>query len=688
MPRLTIDGKELVVDPGLTILQACESVGVEIPRFCYHERLNIAGNCRMCLVAMQGSPKPIASCAMPAADGMVIQTNTPKVHAARKGVMEFLLINHPLDCPICDQGGECDLQDQAVFYGFDRGRYRENKRAVCDKNFGPLIKTIMTRCIHCTRCIRFIQEVAGVPELGATGRGEDMEVGTYVEKVLTSELSGNIIDLCPVGALTSKPYAFVARPWELSKIESVDVMDAVGSNIRIDCRGSEVLRILPRLNEDVNEEWISDKTRFACDGLRRQRLDRPYVRENGRLRPATWPEAFAAIGKRLEGLAGERMAAIAGDLACAESMLLLKLLMASLGSVNIDCRQDGAALPAGPRAAYLFNTTIAGIERADACLLIGVNPRIEAAVLNARLRKRWRTGALKVGLLGSEADLTYPYEYLGNDPRALEGLAAGDHPFTQVLRDAERPMLILGMAALGRPDGSAILAAARMLAEATGMAGAGRWNGFNVLHTAAARVGGLDLGFVPGPGGRDVGGILAGCEAGDIEFVYLLGADEIDVSRLGRAFVVYQGHHGDAGAHRADVVLPGATYTEKDATYVNLEGRPQRAWFASLPPGQAKEDWAILRALSAALGRTLPADTLDDVRRLLVQANPVFEAIDQVTPAAWGPFGDSGAIGERPFQPYFDTLYLTNPICRASVTMAQCVEAFSGNAQAKTGTHG
>jgi len=687
MPRLTIDGRQVEVAAGLTLLQACESVGVEIPRFCYHERLAIAGNCRMCLVAMQGSPKPIASCAMPAADGMIVETNTPKVHAARKGVMEFLLINHPLDCPICDQGGECDLQDQALYYGFDRGRFFENKRAVPDKNFGPLVKTIMTRCIHCTRCIRFAQDIAGIPELGATGRGEDMEVTTYVEKALSSELSGNIIDLCPVGALTSKPYAFVARPWELSKTESIDVMDALGCNIRIDARASEVLRILPRINEDVNEEWISDKTRFACDGLRRQRLDRPYLREDGKLRPATWTEAFAAIGARLSGLAGDRIAAIAGDLACAESMLLLKALMADLGSPNIDCRQDGAALPAGPRAAYLFNSTIAGIERAGACLLIGTNPRIEAAVLNARLRKRWRASAMPVALLGAPADLTYPHEHLGDDLRVLDALAAGEHSFAGVLRDAEHPMLILGAGALTRPDGPAILAAARRLAEATGMIG-GKWTGFNVLHTAASRVGGLDLGLVPGDGGRDVRGILAGAEAGEIDFVYLLGADEIDTGRLGRAFVVYQGHHGDAGAHRADVILPGAAYTEKDATYVNTEGRAQRAWFACKPPGDARDDWAILRALSEALGRTLPVNSLADVRALLAEAAPAFAEIDTLVPAVWGEFGVPGPIDPGPLRPTIENFYLTNPICRASVTMARCVQAAGTGVAARTGTHG
>ncbi|MBK8175814.1 MAG: NADH-quinone oxidoreductase subunit G [Rhodospirillales bacterium] len=689
MPKLTIDGNEIEVPAGLTLLQACELAGIEVPRFCYHERLAIAGNCRMCLVGMQGSPKPIASCAMPAADGMVVQTNTPKVLAARKGVMEFLLINHPLDCPICDQGGECDLQDQALYYGFDRGRFAENKRAVQDKNFGPLIKTIMTRCIHCTRCIRFATEVAGVPELGATGRGETMEVGTYVEKALSSELSGNIIDLCPVGALTSKPYAFVARPWELTKTESVDVMDAVGCNIRIDARGAEVLRVLPRLNESVNEEWISDKTRFACDGLRRQRLDRPYLRENGKLRPASWSEAFDAIAHRLKGVAGERIAAIAGDLACAESMLLLKSLMGALGSPHIDCRQDGAKLSGGTRAGYLFNTTIGGIDAADACLLIGTNPRTEAAVLNARLRKRWRAGEFPVAVVGPKADLTYDFEHLGDHPWVLESLATGEHPFANVLREAQRPMLILGMGALTRPDGEALLGVARRIAEATGMIGGPRgWNGFNVLHSAAARVGGLDLGFVPGAGGRDVAGILAGAEAGELEVVYLLGADEIDTARLGKAFVIYQGHHGDAGAHRADVILPGAAYTEKDATYVNTEGRAQRAWFACLPPGEAKEDWAIVRALSASLGKTLPANSLADVRQLLAAAGPAFAAIDQVVAAEWGPFGGSGGIDDAPLLPTIDTFYLTNAICRASATMARCVEAFGADSKMKTGTHG
>ena len=687
MPKLTIDGQEVEVPAGVTVLQACESVGIEIPRFCYHERLSIAGNCRMCLVQMQGSPKPIASCAMPAADNMVIKTNTPEVQKMRRGVMEFLLINHPLDCPICDQGGECDLQDQALAYGFDRGRFAENKRAVKDKYMGPLIKTIMTRCIHCTRCIRFAREIAGVPELGATGRGEQMEVGTYVEKALTSELSGNLIDICPVGALTSKPYAFTARPWELTKTESIDVMDAVGSNIRVDTRGNEVLRVLPRLNEDINEEWISDKTRFACDGLRRQRLDRPYVRRDGRLKPATWDEAFATIATRLTGVSGARIGAIAGDLVDAEAMVLWKDLLTALGSANLDCRQDGAALPAGPRAAYLFNTTIVGLEEVDHLLLIGTNPRIEAPLVNARIRKRWRGGRLKVDLIGPECELSYPYTSLGNHPQLLNAIAGGTHPLAGELKSAERPALILGQAALRRSDGGAILAAARAIAEGCGMLRPGDgWNGFNVLHTVAARVGGLDLGFVPGPEGSDVAGMLVGAEAGEFDVMVLLGADEIDMARLGKAFVIYQGHHGDAGAARADVILPGAAYTEKNATFVNTEGRVQRTLKACDPPGDAKEDWKIVRALSARLGRSLPVASLDDVRARLVAANPVFAADDGIEPAAWGAFGTGGPIDAAPLAPAIDNFYLTNPICRASVTMAECTAVLSADTQMKTGT--
>ena len=687
MAKLTIDGTEIEVADGITVLQACEEAGVEIPRFCYHERLSIAGNCRMCLVEMEKAPKPIASCSMPVGEGMVIHTNTETVKKARNGVMEFLLINHPLDCPICDQGGECDLQDQAMAYGFDRTRYHENKRAVADKNLGPLVETHMTRCIHCTRCIRFSTEVAGVEVLGATGRGENMEVGTYVEATISSELSANIIDLCPVGALTSKPYAFEARPWELTKTESIDVMDAVGSNIRVDSRGREVMRILPMLNEDVNEEWISDKSRYACDGLARQRLDKPYVKKDGKLQPASWHDALDAIGGRLRGMDGARIAAIAGDLCDAESMAALKDLMDALGSPNVDCRQDGAKLTAAVRAGYVFNTTIAGIEQADACLIIGSNPRVEAPIINARLRKRALAGGFRVGIVGENADLTYRAEHLGAGPQTLQEIADGTHAFCEVLKSAERPMLILGQGALARADGAAVLAAARLIAGNTGMVSAD-WNGFNVLHTAAARVAGLDLGLVPGEGGRDVAGILDGAAAGEIEAVYLLGADEIDTSKLTDAFVIYQGHHGDAGAHAADVVLPGAAYTEKDGTYVNTEGRVQRARRATFPPGDAREDWAILRALSDILGKTLPYNDLTQLRARMTQRVPALGEIDAIAPAAWGDFGKAGPMDDAPFESPVANFYMTDPISRASATMAACTEAFVNGGGEKTGTDG
>jgi NADH-quinone oxidoreductase subunit G len=610
------------------------------------------------------------------------------VEKARKGVMEFLLINHPLDCPICDQGGECDLQDQAMAYGYDRSRYDENKRAVPDKYMGPLIKTIMTRCIHCTRCVRFATEVAGVEDIGLLNRGERVEI-TTLERAIDSEMSGNLVDVCPVGALTSKPYAFNARPWELRKTNSIDVMDAVGSNIRVDARGREVMRVLPRLHEDVNEEWIADKTRHACDGLRRQRLDQPYVRgTDGKLAPATWSDAFQAIASRLSGLAGERIAALAGDQADAESMKALKDLMAALGSANLDCRQDGAKLDAGCRAGYLFNSTIAGIEQADAVLLIGSNPRWEAPLVNSRLRKGYLRGGLKVAQIGEAVDLTYDVDYLGAGPEILQQLADGQGAFAETLRAAERPALILGMGALARRDGAAVLALARQLAESCGMIGED-WNGFNVLHTAAARVGGLDLGFLPGAGGHDLAGILAGAEAGEIEAVYLLGADEIDMTRLGQAFVIYQGHHGDAGAHRADVILPGAAYTEKNATYVNTEGRVQLARLAAFPPGQAREDWTILRALSGVLGKTLAYDNLGELRQRLIQDNPVFAAVDQVQPAAWGAFGEAGTVDPAPLASPIRNYYMTDPISRASETMAQCTAALIDRNQGEaTGTDG
>jgi len=552
---------------------------------------------------------------------------------------------------------------------------------VKEKDFGPLVATAMTRCIHCTRCIRFLDDVAGVQEMGAVSRGEDMEITTYIEKALTSELSANIIDLCPVGALTSKPYEFVARPWELRKTESVDVLDAVGSNIRVDARGAQVLRVLPRLNEDVNEEWISDKTRFAIDGLTRKRLDRPYVRRDGKLVEVEWQEALRVIAERAKGVPGERMAAIAGDLADAEAMLALKELMTALGSANLDCRQDGAVADPAVRASYIFNTTIAGIERADVCMLIGTNPRVEAAIINARLRKRWLQGGFRIAALGPAADLTYPVENLGDGPAAMSDL--------EMWKSAKNPMLILGQGALRRKDGAAILARARGLTEEAGMVRED-WNGFNVLQMAASRVGGLDLGFLPGQGGRDTAGILAGCEAGEIELLYLLGADEIDTGRLGKSFVIYQGHHGDAGARRADVILPGAAYTEKDATYVNTEGRVQLGRRALFPPRDAREDWAIIRALSEAMGRTLPYDSLRDVRAGLVATNSIFAHIGEIVPAPWGAFGRDGPIDPAPFAYPVADFYRTDPISRASPTMAACVAAIenkSNEQPRKTGTN-
>jgi NADH-quinone oxidoreductase subunit G len=696
MPKLTVDGIEVEVPNGATVLQACEAAGKEIPRFCYHERLSIAGNCRMCLVEVEKTPKPVASCAMPAADNMVVKTTTPMVKKAREGVMEFLLINHPLDCPICDQGGECDLQDQAMAYGRDRTRFAENKRAVEDKYMGPLIATSMNRCIQCTRCVRFITEVAGSPEIGAIGRGEDMEITTYLESAVTSELSANVVDLCPVGALTNKPYAFNARSWELSKTQSLDMMDAVGSNIRIDARGPEVMRILPVRHEGINEEWITDKARHVVDGLRVQRLDTPYIRENGKLRPASWNEALGLVAEKIKSLSGTRCAAIAGDLACAESMKALRDLWARIGSPHLDCRQDGAKLGLnGTRAGYLFNTTIAGIEAADALLLIGTNPRKEAAILNARIRKRSRmVSRFPIFAIGPEADLTYGVEWLGANADLIVKLADGRHPATEILERARAPMLILGQGALARPDGAAILHYAARLAERCGMIKTG-WNGFNVLHTAAARVAGLDLGLLPGPGGHDVEGMITAAQSGEIGLVYLLGADERDwgmrspeghgVGALGDAFVVYQGSHGDAGAHRADVIFPGAAYTEKSATYVNTEGRVQLAARAIFPPGEAREDWAIIRALSGALGDALPYDSLPALRKAMMALHEHLGDMDRL-PApddvAWARPGRDGVVSASPLGYAVKDFYLTNPIARASGVMAECSAIAEGRMRA------
>jgi NADH-quinone oxidoreductase subunit G len=676
--KIIVDGKEVDVPAEYTLLQACEEAGAEIPRFCFHERLSIAGNCRMCLVELKGAPKPVASCAWsvkdcrpgPNGEPPSVVTKSPTVKKARNGVMEFLLINHPLDCPICDQGGECDLQDQAMAFGVDNSRYAENKRAVEDKYIGPLVRTSMNRCIHCTRCVRFTAEVAGTADMGAIGRGEDMEITTYLETAMSSELQGNVADLCPVGALLPKPYAFKARPWELGKTESIDVMDALGSAIRVDVRGREVMRILPRVNEAVNEEWISDKTRQVVDGLQRQRLDRPYIRKDGRLVPATWSDAFAAIATRVKATTPARIGAIAGDLASVEDMFALKSLMGNLGSANLDCRQDGTKLhPSFGRGSYIFNPTVAGIEEADAILIVGSNPRKESPVLNARILKRWRMGGVEIGLVGERADLTYSYQYLGAGAETLAELAQGKG-FAETLAKAQRPMVIVGQGALLRADGAAVLeTCAKLSGNREG------WNGLAVLHTAAARVGGLDLGFVPGANGLDA---WAMTRPGALDVLFNLGADELEIAP--GAFVVYQGTHGDRGAHRADVILPGATYTEKSGLYVNTEGRVQYAERANFAPGDAREDWAILRALSEVVGAKLGFDSLADLRKGLYAAHPHFASIDAIETGAIH-IAHAGALGTGAFTSAVDDFYLTNPIARASAVMAECSALAKGRLQ-------
>ncbi|HEY0327874.1 MAG TPA: NADH-quinone oxidoreductase subunit NuoG [Rhodopseudomonas sp.] len=684
MIKLIVDGKEIEVPPEYTLMQACEAAGAEIPRFCYHERLSIAGNCRMCLVEVKGTPKPVASCAWgvrdcrpgPKGEPPEISTRSPMVKKAREGVMEFLLINHPLDCPICDQGGECDLQDQAMGYGADTSRFAENKRAVEDKYLGVLVKTSMNRCIQCTRCVRFASEICGLPEMGAIGRGEDMEITTYLESALTSELQGNLVDICPVGALTSKPYAFAARPWELGKTQSIDVMDAVGSAIRVDTRGREVMRILPRVNEAVNEEWISDKTRHIVDGLRTQRLDRPYVRDNGKLRAASWSEAFAAIAAKLKDAKPKRIGAIAGDLAAVEELFALQDLMTRLGSVNLATEATGAFDPGLGRASYIFNPSIAGIEQADALLIIGSNPRKEAAVLNARIRKRWRTGQLKIAVIGDHAELTYNYDYLGAGIDTLNDLAAGKQSFAEVLKGAKNPIVLVGAGVTSRADGAALLAQAAKLASDIGAIKDG-WNGFAVLHAAASSVGALDIGFAPGKGGLTAAQMAS---EGALDLVFSLGADAIKLPA--DAFVVYIGTHGDRGAHRADVILPGAAYTEKSGIYVNTEGRVQIAARAAFPPGEAREDWAIIRALSDALGATLPYDSLSGLRKALTAKVPHLLRVDQIAagdPAAVTALARrGGTVDKAPLSSPIGDYYLTNPIARASAVMAECSRVASG----------
>jgi NADH-quinone oxidoreductase subunit G len=682
MTKLIVDGKEIDVPAEFTLLQACEAAGAEIPRFCYHERLSIAGNCRMCLVEVKGGPKPVASCAWgvrdcrpgPKGEPPEILTRSPMVKKAREGVMEFLLINHPLDCPICDQGGECDLQDQAMGYGVDTSRFAENKRAVEDKYLGALVKTSMNRCIQCTRCVRFSAEICGAPEMGATGRGEDMEITTYLEQALTSELQGNLVDICPVGALTSKPYAFAARPWELGKTQSIDVMDGVGSAIRVDTRGREVMRILPRVNEAVNEEWISDKTRHIVDGLRTQRLDRPYISENGKLRAASWTEGFAAIAAKTGRIDGKRIGAIAGDLAAVEEMFALKELLAKCGSANLAVQGGDAFDTKAGRASYIFNPTIAGIDQADALLIVGSNPRKEAAVLNARIRKRWRSGQLKVGLIGAKADLTYTYDYLGAGTDSLSELASGKGSFADVLKDAKNPLVLVGAGAAARHDGAAVLSLAAKLAVDFGAVKDG-WNGFAVLHEVASRVGALDIGF--GTGGLSAAQMTT---FGTLDVLFLLGADETKVPD--GTFAVYIGTHGDRGAHRADVILPAATYTEKSGIFVNTEGRVQIAGRAAFPPGEAREDWAIIRALSDVLGKKLPYDSLPALRQAIFKAAPHLMRIDQIEAGNAADIktlaGKGGSLEKAPFKAAIEDFYLTNPIARASAVMAECSRLASG----------
>jgi NADH-quinone oxidoreductase subunit G len=658
MPKVKVDGVEIEVPQGATVLQACELAGKEIPRFCYHERLAIAGNCRMCLVEVKpGPPKPQASCALPTAEGQEILTMTPGVKKAREGVMEFLLINHPLDCPICDQGGECDLQDQAMAYGRGHNRFGENKRAVSEKYMGPVVKTFMTRCIHCTRCIRFMEQVAGVPELGAVGRGEDMEITSYLEHALHSELSGNVVDLCPVGALVSKPYSFEARPWELRKVPAIDVMDAVGTNIRLDARLREVMRALPRINEDVNEEWAHDKTRHAVDGLLRNRLDRPWLREKGKLRAASWDEAFARIVGVARKARGS-VAAVAGDLVDVETLYAAKVLLGALGSDLLEGRQTGLAYDTSNLAAVNFNSTIGGIETADAILLVGTNPRWEAPLVNTRIRKAVLRGA-RVFTIGPEVDLTYKVERLGDDLSLLASLpdAAAD-----ALRAAQRPAVIVGGGALKVPGAQA---ASLALARAYDLVRDG-WNGYNVLHTAAARTGGLMLGYA------HPGGMVALAEKAP-KLLLLLGADEADLAPFGKSLKVYIGHHGDKGAAAADVVLPGAAYSEKHGIYVNLEGRVQFSEKAVDPPGDARADWSILRALSDAIGKPLPFDSFHALRQALFRDHPEF-AQPGLVAFEWAPPRlEPVAIpkGSGITYPIAD-FYLTNPIARASPTLQRC----------------
>ena len=675
MLKVKINNKEISVPKGATIIQACEIADVEIPRFCYHERLAIAGNCRMCLVEVAGGPpKPVASCAMPAADGMEVFTDTPMVKKARQGATEFLLANHPLDCPICDQGGECDLQDQAYQYGRGESEYEEQKRSVKDKNMGPLIKTHMTRCIHCTRCVRFMEDVAGTTEMGAINRGESMEITTFLEKSITSELSGNIIDLCPVGALTSKPYAFKARSWELKKTESIDVMDGVGSNIRIDSRGVEVMRILPSLNEDINEEWISDKTRFCYDGLKYQRLDKPYIRKNNKLQEVNFEDAYSEVVKTIKSFKPDEIAGFTGNVSAVEEISALKILLEKLDVKNFDCRLKNEKIDSSDRTSYLFNSTIAGIEDADACLLIGVNPRKDASILNARIRKRFLSKELKIASIGCNADLTYDYHYLGDEVESLKAILDGSSEFCQTLSNSKNPMLILGQDMVARKDGKEIVNLAKQIAEKFNMI-QNDWNGFNFLSKSTGLINGLEVGFTNKSTSEE---IFNQIDSNAIKMVILHSVDDdIDLGKLKDTFVVYIGSHGDQSAQIADVILPAAAYSEKDATYINVEGRSQKASQAISAPGQAKQDWLIIKELADKLDIDLGFKSLSELRNLIYSQNPTLMQLDIITQSEWIKSNDSSdLLEEKLFIKPFD-FYLTNPITRASRTLNKCSDELS-----------
>jgi len=689
MPKLTIDGMEVTVEPGTSILQAAEQLGIEIPRFCYHDRLSVPANCRMCLVDVEGAPKPMASCAMPCAEDMKVHTKNETIQQARKGVMEFLLVNHPLDCPICDQGGECDLQDQAVAYGYDRSRYRDAKRAVKDKELGPLVKTVMTRCIQCTRCVRFGDEIAGVNALGVLNRGEELEIGTYVENAMASELSGNLIDICPVGALTSRPYAFTARPWELQRIDSIDVSDAVGANISVHVKGSEIMRILPRLNEAVNEEWISDKARFAYDGLKNMRLDHPYVRDaKGILKVASWQHAFETIAEKVKSVEAKKIGAIVGDLCDAEAIAALKDMMTELGSENTDCRQEGAQFDPSLKSALRFNTPIEEIENADAVLLIGTNLRWEAPLINTRVRKAWLNNQTKVAVIGEKNDLTYPYEYLGAGPEKMKDLMKARSGFAKILKDAKRPVIIVGSGVTLRNDGASVHALSCEMADKFNVV-KDDWNGFNFLHLAASRMAALELGFVPSDKGLDVEAMVKASHKNKLDVLYLMGADDLPFDQLGdETFIIYQGHHGDHGAMHADVILPGAAYTEKNATYVNVEGRPQIGRAAVFPPAEAKEDWKIIRALTEIIGFVLPYDNVVQLRHSLAERNSLFETIGELKPLKWKKGIKAEKLTNKAFVSPIENFYITDQITRASATMKKCTQAFVQLENKKTGTNG